>query len=90
MPLPRNRAHSLSVCWAGHPLYNMYFGNPAMRARHMPFVIDETARREWLACFDRVLEQAPQAIRLPGRAPARLPRVSRRLLGLDGEYRPVG
>ena len=49
----------------GPPLYNMYFGNPAMRARHMPFAIDETARQEWLACFDRVLEQAPQAYSFP-------------------------
>ncbi len=49
----------------GPPLYNMYFGNPAMRARHMPFPIDESARQEWLACFDRVLEQAPQAYGFP-------------------------
>ena len=49
----------------GPPLYQMYFGNPAMRARHMPFPIDESARREWLACFDRVLTRAPEAYNFP-------------------------
>jgi hemoglobin len=49
----------------GPPLYQMYFGNPAMRARHMPFPIDEIARQEWIACFDRVLEQAPARYGFP-------------------------
>lgn len=43
----------------GPPLYHQRYGNPMMRARHLPFVIDEAARQEWLACFDRVLEEAP-------------------------------
>lgn len=49
----------------GPPLYHMHFGNPMMRARHMPFVIDEAARQEWLACFDRVLERAPSEYNFP-------------------------
>ena len=36
-----------------------------MRARHMPFVIDEAARREWLACFERVLENAAEKYNFP-------------------------
>ncbi|MGL4648375.1 MAG: hypothetical protein ACRC1H_03125 [Caldilineaceae bacterium] len=39
----------------GPPLYHQRFGNPAMRARHMPFVITEEGRREWLRCWDPVL-----------------------------------
>lgn len=42
----------------GPPLYHRRYGNPMMRARHMPFPIDEDARQEWLACFHRTLDRA--------------------------------
>jgi hemoglobin len=38
--------------------YNDQFGSPRMRMRHLPFRIDEAARQEWLACFERVLSDA--------------------------------
>lgn len=38
--------------------YNERFGEPRMRARHMPFRITTDARNEWLACFERVLGRA--------------------------------
>src|SRR4026207_1312417 len=40
----------------GPPLYLQKFGSPRMRARHLPFEIDESARQVWLACFEKVLE----------------------------------
>lgn len=49
----------------GPPLYHQRHGNPAMRARHMPFAIDEAGRREWLRCFDAVLEDAPARYGFP-------------------------
>ncbi len=49
----------------GPPLYNQLYGNPAMRARHLPFAIDEAARLEWLACFDRVLDCAVERYAFP-------------------------
>jgi len=49
----------------GPPLYHERYGNPMMRARHMPFVIDEAARQEWLACFHRVLDEAPEKYQFP-------------------------
>lgn len=49
----------------GPPLYHQRYGNPMMRARHMPFIIDEPARQEWLACFDRVLADAPARYNFP-------------------------
>lgn len=49
----------------GPPLYHQRYGNPMMRARHMPFVIDETARLEWLRCFSLVLEDAPARYNFP-------------------------
>lgn len=49
----------------GPPLYHQRYGNPMMRARHLPFVIDEAARQVWLACFDRVLAYAPEKYNFP-------------------------
>jgi hemoglobin len=49
----------------GPPLYHQRHGNPAMRARHMPFPIDEAARQEWLRCFFHVLDHAPERYGFP-------------------------
>lgn len=42
----------------GPPIYVEKYGSPRMRARHLPFEIDERARQIWLGCFDRTLEGA--------------------------------
>jgi hemoglobin len=42
----------------GPPRYNELYGHPALRARHLPFRIDEAARQVWLHCFDRILDDA--------------------------------
>lgn len=49
----------------GPPLYQQLYGPPMMRARHLPFPIDEAARQAWLQCFYRVLEDAPQKYNFP-------------------------
>jgi hemoglobin len=49
----------------GPPLYAQRYGPPRMRARHIPFEIDEHARRVWLACFDRVLDGADVKYQFP-------------------------
>jgi len=49
----------------GPPLYFERFGSPRMRARHLPFEIDERARQVWLACFERVLEGAESKYQFP-------------------------
>jgi hemoglobin len=49
----------------GPPLYHQRYGNPMMRARHMPFVITEAGRAEWLACFERVLKNATTRYNFP-------------------------
>jgi len=43
---------------AGPPLYVQKFGSPRMRARHLPFEIDEHARQVWLGC-SRKFSKAP-------------------------------
>jgi hemoglobin len=49
----------------GPPQYHQRYGNPMMRARHMPFPITQAARDEWLACFERVLVDAPTKYNFP-------------------------
>ena len=49
----------------GPPLYAQRYGPPRMRARHIPFEIDERARQIWLGCFDRVLEGADVKYQFP-------------------------
>lgn len=52
----------------GPPRYLERYGNPAMRARHMPFVIDEPGRLVWLGCFERVLARANKEYNFPAEA----------------------
>jgi len=49
----------------GPPLYQEQFGSPRMRHRHMPFVIDETARQVWLGCFKKILQGADLKYHFP-------------------------
>jgi hemoglobin len=49
----------------GPPLYLQRHGPPRMRARHLPFEIDEKARQTWLACFEKTLQNADQKYGFP-------------------------
>ncbi len=49
----------------GPPLYAQMYGPPRMRARHLPFEIDEPARQVWLACFEKTLEGADVKYQFP-------------------------
>ncbi|RME91686.1 MAG: hypothetical protein D6767_04695, partial [Candidatus Hydrogenedentota bacterium] len=40
----------------GPPLYQQKFGPPRMRARHLPFPINEKARQIWLQAFYKILD----------------------------------
>lgn len=51
--------------FGGPPLFHQRYGNPAMRARHMPFLINEDARQEWLRCFEATLERAVERYQFP-------------------------
>lgn len=44
--------------WTGGPqLYIERFGHPMLRARHMPFAIDESARDQWMYCMIKAMHQ---------------------------------
>lgn len=43
--------------WFGGPnLYWQAYGHPRMRARHMKFTIDASARDQWLACMKMAIQ----------------------------------
>ena len=47
----------LSGWLGGPPLYVEKRGHPRLRARHLPFAIDDAARDGWLMCMDRALDE---------------------------------
>ena len=49
----------------GPPLYMQKYGPPRMRARHLPFEIDDQARQVWLSCFEKTLEDADVKYQFP-------------------------
>ena len=57
-------AFFVGLC-GGPPLFRQRRGEPMMRARHLPFAIDEAARRTWLDCFFKVLEHADRDYAFP-------------------------
>ena len=46
----------LSGWMGGPPLYVQKRGHPRLRARHLPFSIDEAARDQWMACMYDALQ----------------------------------
>jgi hemoglobin len=49
----------------GPPLYHQRYGPPMLRARHLPFPMNNDDRREWLRCFDEILDSAPRRYDFP-------------------------
>ncbi|WP_229708750.1 group II truncated hemoglobin [Silvimonas iriomotensis] len=46
--------------WLGGPsLFIEKYGHPMLRARHMPFAVDEDARDQWLLCMYTAMDEIP-------------------------------
>ncbi|GGP27568.1 group II truncated hemoglobin [Silvimonas amylolytica] len=44
--------------WLGGPsLFIEKYGHPMLRARHMPFAVDEDARDQWLLCMYTAMDE---------------------------------
>ena len=53
----RDTLHLVLTMWTGGPrTYMEQRGHPRMRARHMPFPIDDAARDAWMACMGDALQ----------------------------------
>ena len=44
----------------GPPLYHERFGNPRLRARHLPFPITPARAQAWLECMEAALRASPE------------------------------
>ena len=44
----------------GPPLYHQRYGNPMLRARHLPFAVTPTRAQAWLACMAAALQETPE------------------------------
>jgi hemoglobin len=44
----------------GPPLYHQRYGNPMLRARHLPFAVTPSRARAWLACMQAALHGSPE------------------------------
>ncbi|MEX2606599.1 MAG: bacitracin resistance protein BacA [Kiritimatiellia bacterium] len=54
------QAEFLCGVMGGPKVYIGKHGPPRMRARHLPFAIDENARQEWLRCLRLAFDQCGQ------------------------------
>ncbi|PCI10212.1 hypothetical protein COB72_04035 [bacterium] len=58
-------ADMFTFLFGGPHLYQKKHGQPMMRARHIPFVITESGRQEWLRCYRETLDEAPAKFAMP-------------------------
>lgn len=60
----RDKLYWFLCGWLGGPQYFAErYGHPRLRARHMPFAVDNTAHDQWLACMQEAM--AERAIPAP-------------------------
>jgi hemoglobin len=51
--------------WTGGPqLYIERYGHPMLRARHLPFAVDESARDQWMYCMIQAMVKLKMEERL--------------------------
>lgn len=65
IPASRRSAAFFVGLLGGPSLYQQRYGSPMLRARHLPFPIDDADRQEWLRCFDKILDQAIDEYNFP-------------------------
>jgi hemoglobin len=52
----REKLFMFLMGWTGGPqLYIERYGHPRLRARHMPFPVDESARDQWMYCMIKAM-----------------------------------
>jgi len=58
-------AAMFTFLFGGPHIYQRTYGRPMMRARHIPFVITEEGRQEWLRCYRETLDEAVEKYAMP-------------------------
>ncbi len=58
MDLIREKFFEFLSGWTGGPqLFVEKYGHPRLRARHLPFPIDDKMREQWMYCMNKALEK---------------------------------
>lgn len=47
----------LSGWLGGPPLFEEKYGHPRLRARHLPFTVNQQLRDQWMFCMDQALDE---------------------------------
>ncbi|GAB5541162.1 MAG: group II truncated hemoglobin [Sandaracinaceae bacterium] len=66
----------LSGWLGGPPLYVEKKGHPRLRARHLPFAIDDAARDQWMLCMRQALAEVVEDAELSAYLERQLGRVA--------------
>ncbi|HBQ13700.1 MAG TPA: globin [Myxococcales bacterium] len=66
----------LSGWLGGPPLYVEKKGHPRLRARHLPFTIDDAARDQWMLCMRQALAEVVEDAELSAYLERQLGRVA--------------
>lgn len=66
----------LSGWLGGPPLYVEKKGHPRLRARHLPFAIDDAARDQWMLCMRQALAEVVEDAELSAYLERQLARVA--------------
>ena len=54
----RDKLHWFLCGWmGGPPMYVQRFGHPRLRARHLPFRVDDAASDAWMLCMNQALDE---------------------------------
>jgi hemoglobin len=61
-PLPldsiRQKFFEFLSGWLGGPaLFEQKYGHPRLRARHLPFTVNQQLRDQWMYCMDQALDE---------------------------------
>ena len=63
LQLSEEKLYQFLSGWLGGPqLFQKKYGNPALKARHLPFSVDENMRDQWLMCMKHALAESVEIL----------------------------
>lgn len=72
--------------WLGGPqLFVEQYGHPRLRARHMPFTVNEQMRDQWLHCMYQALEEVVQDALLKQQLKGQFTQLAHHMINTDAQ-----
>ena len=91
LQMSREKLFLFLVGWlGGPPLYVQRFGHPRLRARHLPFPIEDSAAAQWMSCMSDALAEQVQDPALRGHLDQAFRRTAQHMRNLATGPRSVG